>query len=594
MSLSNSLHAKAASHHLERIGKSLLVKRNARDFSTCDIKVLMQTDYDMVHSSVVCAHSAQLAHDFENQRGPYPPVDLTAFHPASVKRVMDWMYSGEISIPESAIAQDLAVAAHLRVTMLQRQLEQTILRFTGSPIIALNVASERAFSVKPQRTFRPNVTLLHVTDETMLRLVRDLHACIDKLTEEDVAKLTLNSVVAAMAVVLPMAEKVPLINMAVHWIMTKKPEKEIIHSILKSIVISDVSFNTLYTLRYSLNQYLTDPIICGNSQLSICPSGSIGLRIATKNDIPLQKKAPPPPSPVERKPFRTRSELSEIAKLPDYFEKKDAITPPYQDLATLRRDTTDGFPKYFTRSEVEHLQTMTDPFGSESTREIIDKPVNKKMGFAGASFAKYPEWDPTTSHQKAAAEKAKQAEFRAKYSESHIAQVRSMPDPFASKRTRSPVVMRPVNGSSASNTNVRSQPREVALPECYGSYGISRADKALFGNDTSVKTAKSATPHNNNGKQSWSRAEAERMARNRQPNGSDFVVTPSTKSPRSARSVTSNPPVINPRRTDSEILEINAYPSLRSNISTSNSSGINGKKEQPKNNFQKSDYLYPK
>lgn len=57
-----------------------------------------------------------LLQTFDNQRAPYQPFNMTDFDPDSVRRVFDWMYSGEIDIPETTIADVLAVASYLRVS----------------------------------------------------------------------------------------------------------------------------------------------------------------------------------------------------------------------------------------------------------------------------------------------------------------------------------------------------------------------------------------------------------------------------------------------------------------------------------------------
>ncbi|KAF1757067.1 hypothetical protein GCK72_013522 [Caenorhabditis remanei] len=452
MSSSNSLHANAPPHHFEQIAKNLQSKRRVGDFSTCDIKLNLKNGFDLVHSMVVCAHSALLADALEPQRAPYQPIDLKEFEGASVKRVIDWMYSGNLNIPESQIADVLAVASYLRVTMLQQQIEQKIRNHSGNPILALNIASVRDFSVM---------------DATMNGLVYDLTDKVAGLTIEEISKLTVNSMIAVMASVLPMQKKVPLINMFILWIMAKKPEKETINTILQSLVISDITFDALYAIRYSLKQYLTNLDIASKSQLSISPSGTIGIKIVTKKTAKQSEKVAsstnvaPPAEPFHRSrseisaiehlpdPFNSRSnyrsvsEIEAIKKIPDPFEK--SLTSSQSNNSILVRETNTG-PKYFTKSEVESLQNMTDPFASSKSEKLLPpiSPVYKpSSGFKKPHCtAKYPGWSSDIVLKNKEMERQKM--LKASFTASEAQLVRDIPDPFGPS---DPVIMSPANGS---------------------------------------------------------------------------------------------------------------------------------------------------
>uniref|UniRef100_A0A8R1DY74 BTB domain-containing protein n=1 Tax=Caenorhabditis japonica TaxID=281687 RepID=A0A8R1DY74_CAEJA len=340
------------------------------------------------------------------------------FDATSVKRVIDWMYSGNIDIPASSLSQDLAVAAYLRV--------------------------------KDENAFRPYLTVLHVLDETMNRLVLDLAEAIPRLKASEIAQLTQNSIIATMAAMLSMEQKVPLINMAILWILTKKPGRGAVNAIIQSLVVGDITFDTLYSLRYSLKQYLTNPDLAGKTELSISPSGTIGLKIDIKRhgaptrqsrDNSVKSSSSRSNCSVSSSDkrygcntkkcqmYRTRSELSSIAHMPDPFGP-DRLAPS----PNFVRETTAGVPVYFTRSEVEDLHKMKDPFQQADNESAPPAPCTKKIyGFSGDKYTvKYPGWNPNSAAANIAAEKAKRASMAARYTPSDIQVVRNMPDPFVS------------------------------------------------------------------------------------------------------------------------------------------------------------------
>uniref|UniRef100_A0A1I7T7J1 BTB domain-containing protein n=1 Tax=Caenorhabditis tropicalis TaxID=1561998 RepID=A0A1I7T7J1_9PELO len=501
----------------------------------------------MVHSMVICAHSTVLADAFAPQRAPYPTLNMMDFESDSVKRVIDWMYSGEIEIPEATIADVLAVVSYLRVATLQRQIEQKIQSHSGSPVLGLNIASARPYSVM---------------DDTMDRLVHNLAGKVAVLSAEEVSKLTVNSVIAVMAAVLPMAKKVPLINMFILWIKTKNPEKETINKIIQSLVISDITYDTLYSIRYSLKQYLTNPEVASKSQLSISPSGTIDIKISTRKN-PISEKSVSSPSVVPQQQFhRTVSEIVDIEKIPDPFgrapnpvdyrtiseiEDIRMIPDPFDKSVNrtqsnnnvLRRETNNGFPKYFTRSEVENFQKMTDQFGrSEKENFPRDQFRSSDPVYAFSSTkctAKYPGWsNEIIENNKAAA--ARQNLIKAKFTPSEAQMVRQMPDPFVQSE---PVILRPAVGNTVSSAR-----DAIVCGNPSNQFGKNGANQSFSG-------------HSLNNNNSYI------ITKNQNVRPSPVLsVMSSTSGNGLARSVVSNPTMVGPRKTPSEIREINALPSL--------------------------------
>lgn len=105
-------------------------------------------------------------------------------------------------------------------------------------------------------------------------------------------------------------------------IVCKQPERETINTIIQSLVISDITYDTLYAIRYSLKQYLTNSEIASKSQLTISPSGTIEIKIVPKKESMVSEKSSSLHSVVELPPnqyYRTRSEISAIDKMPDPF-----------------------------------------------------------------------------------------------------------------------------------------------------------------------------------------------------------------------------------------------------------------------------------
>ncbi|CAO4373213.1 unnamed protein product [Caenorhabditis nigoni] len=563
MSFSNSLHANAAPNHFERIAKVLQAKRRAGDNSTCDLTIQLKDGYEMVHSMVVCAHSSVISDILERQRAPYSHIPMTEFEGSSVKKVLDWMYSGDIDIPESSIADVLAVASYLQVTILQRQIEQKIRNHNGSPILALNIASTRAFSVM---------------DATMNELVLDFSEKVNGLSSEEISKLTANSIIALMASVLPMKKKIPLINMFISWIKSNQPEKETINTILQSLVISDITFDSLYLIRSSLKRNLPNKEAAAKSYLSVSPSGTFGLHIPTKTKT--VEKTPsavviPPASPAPPKYHRTRSEISALEKLPDPFAGPGAchtvselemiknIPDPFeksQSLILCRE--TNGFPKYFTRSEVESLQQMTDPF-SKSEKE--------SSGFkAPGCTAHYPAWSKNIIEQNKAIERQKP-----KFTPSEAQMVKNMPDPFVKG---GPVILSPATGGQISSARFVPSVKNGGANQSFSGHSLN----------------------NNN----YLQKNQEKRATEIPPT---VIISAATLSTPSARSVT-NPKMTGVKKTDSEILEIQALPSFHSSSFhtaptsqkkenekslKSSKSQKSQKSEKPQNKIPRSQYLYP-
>ncbi|EGT36151.1 hypothetical protein CAEBREN_13078 [Caenorhabditis brenneri] len=651
MSFSSSLHANAAPQHFEMIAKVLQAKRNIGDSSTCDVKILLNNGYDMVHSIVVCAHSTVLLEALEPQRAPYQPFNMKDFDSDSVRRVMDWMYSGEIDIPENNIADVLAVVSYLRVSMLQRQIEMKLRNHSGSPILALNIASARASSVM---------------DDTMNRLIHDLTEKLAGLSVEEVSKLTVNSMIAVMAAVVPMQKKVPLINMFVLWIQSKKPEKETINTILQSLAISDITYDALYAIRYALKQYLTNLEIASKSQLSVSPSGTIGIKITTKKtakpgDKSASRATSPAapfhrtqseltaieklPDPFARRSFHTVSEIEDIRVLPDPFEK--SVNSSQSNNSILRRETNNGFPKYFTRSEVENLQQMTDPF-SKSEKETLPRlsmPVQsqplKLNPFTTVNCtAKYPGWTPeaiemnktTNEHHRkpnytpSEAQVIRQirdpfarspATAQPKYTPSEAQMIQQIPDPFV----RSPAAPPKYTASEAQVISQIPDPfvRSPAAPPKFTRSEVQMIQQIPdpFGSRTSgpvimrpavgekVSSTRTAIPIENSRKE-FGRSSAnhsfsghslndgnnnnDNNFKNRQNRPNVIISVMSSVSPNcvSSKSVV-RPPMVGLKKTDSEIQEINALPSFHSaSYHTAKTSNSNKGKEEKSQKSQKS------
>ncbi|CAA92463.2 BTB domain-containing protein [Caenorhabditis elegans] len=564
MFFSNSLHANAAPQHFERIAKILQAKRRAGDFSTCDVKIQLKTGFDMVHSVVICAHSDVFSETFDNQRAPYQPFNMTDFDPDSVRRVFDWMYSGEIDIPETTIADVLAVASYLRVTMLQRQIEQKILNHNGSPIMALNIASARAFSVM---------------DHTMNDLVHGFTEKMTGLGIDEVAKLTANSMIAVMAAVLPMKKKVPLVNMFISWIVCKQPERETINTIIQSLVISDITYDTLYAIRYSLKQYLTNSEIASKSQLTISPSGTIEIKIVPKKESMVSEKSSSLHSVVELPPnqyYRTRSEISAIDKMPDPFVRNLPRTQSASSMIARPR-SSGGFPQYFTRSEVEDLQQMTDPF-SKSERGMTPTR-GPPMGFSSVQCTvKYPGWSKDVMETNK--EMYKQCKMNGRYILSE-----------AQTESNAPVFLRPaVGGKVSSSRGALSNLSNSEQNKKYGR-GVTQSFSGHSLNDNDP------------------------MPKEHDPKVQPSVIISCLSLPTTSPVSVVKPKMTGVKKTDSEIMEINALPSSFNSNSfytakTSNTSGHSndqsaGKSEKSqrsqkseksqklKKPIPQSQYLYP-
>lgn len=581
MVFSNPIHPKADPGHFERIAKNLRAKRLAKDYSSCDVKIqLSNGDYDMVHSMVVCTHSTVLSEIFGSQRAPYQPFNMKDYDGSSVKRVIDWMYTGEIDIPEEKMADVLRVVSFLRLTMLQNQIEQKIrdLIDGGSPIMALNIATNREVSV---------------LDETKNELINELNEKLSGLSIEEISKLTLNSIVAIMSSVIPMKKKIPFINMLILWIMEKKPERDQINAIIQSLVISDITLDALYSIRFTLKQHLTNLDNASKTKLSISPSGTVQIQISTKKAVENPTKCQRTRSEISEigalpnpfkchgnmKNFHTASEMEVIKNIPDPFNSSKSLkTPLIQSTSSsvLVRETSSGFPKCFTRSEVENLQQMTDPFAIKSDKGSTHPPISPvHRGFNKPNCtAKFPGWSNDIIKRNKEIE-SRRKQQKPHYTPSEIQMVRDIPDPFQSS---DPVIMSPVVG------------KRISTPSRGSSNKFNDSNKMEFIGRSAQQSFSGQSMNNNNPNQE---------SRNRL---APIISSMSVVSPNPVTSKSEVNKMTGIKKTDSEIQEIKSLPSFHSDsfytAKTSQHSNVFKPKEQKSQQYQnknpRSQYLWPK
>ncbi|CAB3398175.1 unnamed protein product [Caenorhabditis bovis] len=370
-----AIHTTGAPKHFERVAQNLLEKRTAHDHSTCDLRIELKHGVDMVHSAIVAAHSNTLSTMLENTCPPYPSFDMTLFNADSVRRVINWMYSGEIDVPGHDLKEDLTVAAYLRVPLLQREFEQHLKKIAeqGDYVFALNVASSHQYSV---------------STETMKFLVMQLYNNMPKLTTAVLQSLELNAIVAMAASLLPSPIKVPLLNLAIKWLNLRKYNRNAINSIVHGMIISDLTCESLYNIKCSLLQYLLNPRLCQRTVLSQTQDGQISINLEDRASHAHRSSStsclePSQPQEIDKPKSRsqkltgirrTQSEVDMVNALPDPFDKNFSI-PNGNQIVYYRRGT-DGYPKVFTKSEVDLLQNMDDPF-EKSSKPKVSKSKSK-------------------------------------------------------------------------------------------------------------------------------------------------------------------------------------------------------------------------
>ncbi|CAD6189702.1 unnamed protein product [Caenorhabditis auriculariae] len=426
-----------APSHMERVGRILLAQRKDADFSACDLRIELDGGFELVHSAVIGAHSARFSSIFSHTRPPYAPYDMTNFSPRSAQKVIDWMYSGEMQLNAETLRDDLLVAAHLRASFLLRQIEHHLKKLAdvGHVIFALNIASTEGAMV---------------TEETMAHLMLALHDSLETTS------LTQLKPAAARAIatnsLLPACKKTSLINALVGWSRGQRPD--VVQDVFSRVVIRDVKMDDVARLRRGLVRVLLDPHNTGRPVVGFDRENKLTLHIENPQEAD-ENKVEPTASPSESSSDSNTELLKEDssrASTPTSTASSSSEvrpTPPTRvqiDVGSRQPKTRHGGPCPYTRSEVELINGMPNPF--DSTSDLSSRTASDSHTKLEGEVV-HPRVGPPI-----------------RFSKSEVSMIRAIPDPFGPDPTRSPSA--PPNRPESPN---REKPRVfVRAPDGFQQY----------------------------------------------------------------------------------------------------------------------------
>ncbi|CAD6191642.1 unnamed protein product [Caenorhabditis auriculariae] len=334
-----------APHHLERVAELFRSQRECHDFSTCDLRIELNNGFELLHSAVAGAHSFTFSKIFSRNRPPHAPYDMRRFNGRSVRKVVDWMYFGELPMSEERLRDDLAVVSHLRMPFLHRQMEQHLKKLAdvGDVFFALNVASSE------------NAV---VTTDTMSHLGHALHEILPSITKHEIRRLEPNAAVGVAALMLPTEKKLALINLLIRWIGLVNPERDVIRTVVNSITIKDARFDALSAFRRTLLQFLLNQ---GTSKRT-------AVMLDEKEELSIQL--------VDSNHKLSEVHLKRINKTPSF----DRLSPP----ETTSSTDSDSCPSS------EESGSKEDKKKRQGSRETTDKKTSVSPSTSVSSSLKEP------------------------------------------------------------------------------------------------------------------------------------------------------------------------------------------------------------
>ncbi|VDM76049.1 unnamed protein product [Strongylus vulgaris] len=170
--------------HFKRPAYYLKQLRDNGDFRRvgvlqCDIELVTDSGCENVHSAIAAAHCTKIAKLLEIRDIPLR-IDVRGFRPESVKRVVEWMYSGQVTIFTDLMEDQMTVTNYLGAVFLHHLLENTLKSMASKPstrIEALNIATHPKTGV---------------SSETITSILHELHEKYATLSSDEIM-VTLSS-----------------------------------------------------------------------------------------------------------------------------------------------------------------------------------------------------------------------------------------------------------------------------------------------------------------------------------------------------------------------------------------------------------------
>ncbi|VDN01712.1 unnamed protein product [Thelazia callipaeda] len=339
-----------------RLGEYLCEMRRVRDFTTVDIGIIcanMETDF--LHSSVGAIHSTFIRGMLYNQQTPLC-ITLPNCQFYVVSAVIDWMYRGEIRVEIGNYGEYLKVVGGLQIERLQKHLEdilQLLSARSDSIIHCINIATN------PE---------CWVSSSTRIEIYMKFVTAMDTLSDQDIQKLTLNSIVALVASPrIVSQDKIDIINFALQWLILLKSPNNAPHrdSVLGSIHIDHLDHRQMLSLvqnlrnlfrklsesrLYPVHVYLRHKkvVVSGDPKKYAKTNNVIVPRVSSTSSGSLSDDSCSTTCTFTQQHIGTRftdSQISEIRKLPNFDEhlrvRREAMNGNEQPLLInpfLRRD----------------------------------------------------------------------------------------------------------------------------------------------------------------------------------------------------------------------------------------------------------------
>ncbi|EYB83404.1 hypothetical protein Y032_0336g2887 [Ancylostoma ceylanicum] len=257
-------HFKRASYYLKQL-------RDKGDYRNCDIELVTDGGSENVHSAIAAAHCSKVAKLLEVRDVPLR-IDVRGFRSESVSKVVEWMYSGEISLYKSQMEEQMCVTNYLGVVFLHHLLENTLKSMADEPktrIDSLNIATN------------PRTGVSHETMTYILRVFHENHATLSSDEIKLFQPWAIRTLVSAPA---KTTTKIPLINIALSWLRDPQNTCHLEH-IASSVSIQDMNIRELNAFQRTLRAVLLNPSTRRLVTVSIEKSGVISINMDRNNYI---------------------------------------------------------------------------------------------------------------------------------------------------------------------------------------------------------------------------------------------------------------------------------------------------------------------
>ncbi|KAF1771012.1 hypothetical protein GCK72_002836 [Caenorhabditis remanei] len=144
-------------------------------------------------------------------------------------------------------------------------------------INTLNKMTEEVYIPRPQRGIHPHLTISYPLVDGIEEIVESVANLlkIEQLEPEDFPEIKISSMVAMMAVLLEMKDKLILLDLFKRWAINTRIDDSLLAGVVQSLRIFDIHFNEVYTIRAAMYNYITKPSAYETTILKIYPDGKI-------------------------------------------------------------------------------------------------------------------------------------------------------------------------------------------------------------------------------------------------------------------------------------------------------------------------------